>query len=198
MKLKIKKASFILSLLLVLSLTIIGCTTTPQRPNPPNNTAPRQGMQENMNTNMNQPGVENDAAVNDNRTRNNMMPNTPVPGTPAPIDRLTFDQINEFDLEVTLMNKDKIDMEYKKGSKSDETKIENRINGRSDKVVREEASSQIEDLIRQIPISSLADTTSIIDGTLSALRITREDVKEFSMDFQFENGEKVKIELNKK
>lgn len=184
MKLKTKKAPFILSVLLIFSLTITGCNTA-KRPTPQNNTSPQKR-------------VENDAVVNDNRTRNNIMPNQPIPTTPDSTVGFTLSQINEFDLDIKLTNNDKIDMKYKKGPSNKESKIETRINGKIEKTEHEEASRQIEDLLRKIPGASLSNTTKIIDGTLSALKIKRDDVTEFDMGFKFESGEKVQIEFNKK
>ncbi len=182
MKLKTKKAPFILSVLLIFSLTITGCNTT-KRPTPQNNTSPPKK-------------VENDAVVNDNRTRNNVMPNQPIPTTPDSTVGFTLSQIKEFDLDIELTNNDKIDMKYKKGPSNKESRIETRINGKIEKTEHEEASREIEKLLSQIPGASISNTNKIIDGTLSALKIKREDVVEFDMEFVFETGERVHIEFN--
>ncbi|QUH21201.1 YusW family protein [Alkaliphilus sp. B6464] len=191
---KTKKAPFILSVLLIFSLTITGCNTA-KRPTPENNTSP-QNVQNNTNTP--QQRVENDAVVNDNRTRDNVMPNRPIPTTPDSTVGFTLSQINEFNLDIELTNNDKIDMKYKKGPSNRESKVETRINGKVEKTEHEEASRQIEELISKIPGASISDTTKIIDEILSALKIKRDDLTEFDMMFKFESGEKVQIELNKK
>lgn len=199
---KKRKLPSILLILLIFSLIITACTSS-KRPNPQNNTQLRQGMEENMNTNPNvnnqttEGGVHN-SAPGTNNTRTNIMPNVPNPTTPGSTAGFTLDQINKFELEVNLTNKDKIDMKYKKGPSNAESKIENRINGKTEKSTHAEASREIEKLITKIPGASISDTNRIIEGTLSALKIKREDVVEFDMEFIFETGEKVHIELNKK
>lgn len=189
-----KKLPHILLIILVFLLTITGCTT-PRRPNPQNNTTPNQNVRDD--TNLTQPNVKNNTTVNDNTTKNNIMPGVPQPTTPNSTVGFTLDEINEFDLDIELTNKDKVDMKYKKDSSNGKSTIETRFNGKVEKTENAEASREIEKLLRQIPGASLSETNKIIDGTLSALNIKREDVTEFDMEFKFEGGEKVDIEFNK-
>jgi len=193
--LKIKKIPFIFLVLLIFSLTITGCNTA-QRPNLEDNYKRPEPMENNTNNDTTQPRIENDAEVNDKTTRDNIMPDQPQPATPTSEAKFSLNEINEFELEIELTNKDKVDMKYKKGPSNEESKVETVFDGKAEKSEHEEASREIEDLIRKIPGSSISDTNKIIDGTLSALKIKREDVLEFEMEFIFETGEKVQIELN--
>ncbi|MBU5675571.1 YusW family protein [Alkaliphilus sp. MSJ-5] len=190
---KIKKVPFLLLILLLFSLTTTGCNTA-QRPNISDPNKRPEPMQNNTNTT--QPKVDNDATVNDKRTKDNIMPDQPQPVTPTSEVGFTLNQLNEFELNVELANNDKLDMKYKKGPYNQETKVKTIFDGKTEKANHEEASRQIEKLLSQIPGASISNPNKIIDGTLSALKIKREDVVEFDMEFVFETGERVHIEFN--
>lgn len=181
-------------LLLIFSLMIIGCTAS-EKPIPQDNNKRPEPMENNTNTA--ESTLENDGTVNDNRTKNNIMPGQPEPVTPTAEAGFTLNQINEFDLNIELVHNGKIDMFYNKGPYNKENKVETRIEGKTDQTEHEEASRQVEELLRKIPGASISDTNKIIDGTLSALKIKREDVIDFDMEFVFETGERVHIEFNK-
>lgn len=193
---KVKKVSFIFIVLLLFSLVITSCNTA-QRPNVPDNNTGPEPIQNNTNTGTDEPRVENDGVVNDKRTKDNIMPNPQEPATPDPTVGFALDQINRFDLGIDLVNQDKIYMKYKKGPSNGDSKVETILDGKKQNAEHEEASRQIEELLRKIPGASISDVNRIVDGTLSALKIKREDVIEFDMEFIFESGEKVEIELNK-
>lgn len=131
--------------------------------------------------------------VSDN---NNIMPNEPKTTTPDPTADFTLNEIHAFDLDIELINNDKIDMEYKKGLNNKESKIETFLNGKKSTSQHESASREIEDLISKLPGASIANTNKIIDETLSLLKLKRQDVVDFEMEFLFESGEKVTIEFN--
>jgi len=194
-----KKVPYLFLVLLIFSLTITGCNAA-QRPNLPDNNKRPEPMQNNTNTNTDSdttlPRAQYDAEVNDKSTRDNAMPNRPEPATPDSTVGFTLNEINEFDLNIKLTNNDRMDMKYKKGLSNEESKVETVFDGKKDKTEHEEASRQIEELLRKIPGASISNTNTIIDGTLSALKIKREDIVEFDMEFVFETGERVHIELN--
>lgn len=191
---KTKKRSLSIIVLLIFSLVITACTAT-ERPAPQDQNKRPEPIENN--TNRNESMSDKDATVNDNRTRNNIMPDQPEPVTPTSESGFTLNQINEFDLNIELVNNGKIDMFYNKAPNNRENKVETRIDGKTDKVEHEKASRQVEELLRKIPGASISDTNRIIDGILSALKVKREDVIDFDMEFIFETGEKVHIEFNK-
>ncbi len=192
---KLKKIQFVFIILLLFLLSVTSCTT-PKRPNPENsNKSDQPDMYKNIN--MDQPRVDNSAEVDDKRTKDNIMPNVPRPTTPSTMEGFTLDRINKFNLDIKLTNDDKIDMKYIKGPSNATSKIETVIGGKKEITKHEEASREIEKLIKQIPGSSLSDVTKIIDGTLTALKIKRDNVVDFDMSFTFENGENVELEFNK-
>ncbi len=127
-----KKASYIFLVLLIFSLIITGCNGA-ERPVPQNDNQNQQNtpnVDNNANTNINnptdddQPRVENDAIVNDKRTKDNIMPDPPQPVTPTAEAGFTLDHVNEFDLNVVLTNNEKVDMKYIKGVSNKDSRIE--------------------------------------------------------------------------
>ncbi|MFW5648968.1 MAG: YusW family protein [Candidatus Alkaliphilus sp. MAG34] len=192
---KIKRIQFIFIILLLFSLLTTSCIA-PKRPDPKNISKSEQpDMYKNIN--MDQPRVDNSAEVDDKKTKDNIMPNVPKPTTPSTTTGFTLDQINKFSLDIKLTNDDKIDMRYVKGPSNEKSKIETVMEGKSEKTEHEEASREIEKLLKKIPGSSLSDVTRIIDGTLTALKIKRDNVVDFDMKFVFESGESVELEFNK-
>lgn len=198
---RIKKIPITFLLLLIFLLTATGCNTA-QRPNMPETNKRPETMENNTNPgtdtgiNTDQPRVQNDATVNDKATRDNIMPDQPDNATPTSEAGFALNQINKFELDIQLTSGDKVDMKYKKGPSNEESKVETVFDGKREKSEHEEASRQIEELLRKIPGASISKTNLIIDETLSALYIKREDVVEFDMEFVFESGERVHIELN--
>lgn len=205
----IKKMTHLLLALLVFPLIITACgaderpmpkSTNPSQQNAPNtnNSNINNDTDSNSPTDTRLPRVEQDAQVNDKSTRDNMMPSRPEPTTPTSDAGFTLDHINKFNLNVNLTNNNKVDMKYVKGiSKNNESRIETVFNGKTETVENQEANRQIETIISQIPGSSLADTSQIVEAVLSALETDRGDVIDFDMEFVFESGEKVHVELNK-
>ncbi|HZK57337.1 MAG TPA: YusW family protein [Clostridia bacterium] len=192
---RIKRVQLIFIVLLLISLFTTSCTA-PKRPNPKNiSKSDQPDMYKNIN--MDQPRVDNSAEVDDKRTKDNIMPNVPKPTTPNATTGFTLDQINKFSLDIRLTNDDKIDMKYIKGPSNEKSKIETVMEGKSEKTEHEKASREIEKLLKKIPGSSLSDVTGIIDGTLTALKIKRDNVMDFDMDFIFESGESVELKFNK-
>ncbi len=192
---RIKKIQFMFIVLLLFSLIITSCTA-PRRPVPKNNDRSSQ-TDIGKRTNMIQSEVDESAKVDDKKTKDNIMPDAPRPVTPKSTAGFTLDQINKFDLNIKLTNDDKIDMKYIKGPFNKGSKIENVINGKTEKTEHEEASREIEKLLKKIPGASLSDTTKIIDGILAEFKIKRDNVVDFNMGFIFENGENVRIGFNK-
>jgi hypothetical protein len=193
--LKIKKMQFVFMILLLFLLIFTSCTT-PKRLNPENsNKSEQPDMYKNIN--MDQPRVDNSAEVDDKRTKDNIMPNVPKPVTPSSTVGFTLDQINKFELDIKLTNDDKIDMKYVKGPSNKKSSVETIIEGKTTKIEHEEASREIEKLLKKIPGASLSDVTKIINGTLTALKIRRDNVVDFDMDFIFESGESVELKFNK-
>lgn len=190
-----KKLQFIFIALLLFSLIVTSCTTS-RRPSPEDNDNPNQtGIGESMNTP--QPRTKNSAIVDDKRTKDNIMPDVPRPVTPDSTVGFKLDRINEFNLKVKLTNDDKIDMKYIKGPSNKGSKIETKLDGKTTKTEHEEASREIEKLLKKIPGNSLSDVTRIIDGTLAVLKIKRDNVIDFDMEFIFESGENVELKFNK-
>ncbi len=191
---QVKKTYFIF-IILLFSLVVTSCSA-PRRPVPENNN--RLGQTDvNKDPNSTQPRVNESARVDDKKTKHNIMPNVPRPVTPGPTAGFTLDQINEFDLDIKLTNNDKVDMKYIKGPFNKDSKIETIMNGKTTKTEHEEASREIEKLLKKIPGASLSDTTRIIDGTLTELKIRRDNVIDFDMNFIFESGENVRLKFNK-
>ena len=191
-----KRMTSILLILIIFSLSITGCATS-QKPNNNNDTITPQEEQNNTSTDTNNSDVQNDATVNDKSTMDNAMPDQPKLATPNSDVGLTLNQLNEFELDIELINNDKVDMKYKKGPSNEESKIETVLDGKKSNAQHEEASRQIEIFLDKIPGESIANANKIIEGTLSALKIKREDVTDFDMEFILESGEKVHIEFNK-
>jgi predicted secreted protein len=104
------------------------------------------------------------------------------------------DGIREFEVKVESFGKEKVKLKYKNKGKV-EAEIEKETNNSKEKLKGEEAIEAIENLLEQASLTSEMSKEEVADQILSALNISKEDIKELEVKVKFSNGKELEIEI---
>ena len=97
-------------------------------------------------------------------------------------------QVKEFDLEIDFMDGSEWDFDY---DLDDDYEIKGREN-----LSGQEAKERIEELIAAIDVSMDSTIREIADNLFDHLSINLEDVKEFDLDIEYEDGSEIDVKVH--
>ncbi|PKR77588.1 hypothetical protein CEY16_06520 [Halalkalibacillus sediminis] len=164
-----------LSILFVTFLFLVACGTTEEpTDNNSEDTSGEENQQEESNGETSNESEEDTSSKDDEKSESNA-------GTA---------DVREFDLEVELSDDNEWDYDYRRDN-VEETKIE-RDNG--DSVSGQKATSEIEELLSKISITTDRPLVDMKDEVLSAINLSSGEAKEFELETQLNSGEIIEFD----
>ncbi len=103
--------------------------------------------------------------------------------------------IRQFELEVKLSDKGKVELDYKNKDGHAEAELKIASKNEQQKMEGQKAVNAIEKLLTNAGISENMDKKEIADKILSALNVDQNNVKELKLKIKFSSGKEVKVEI---
>lgn len=102
--------------------------------------------------------------------------------------------VKEFELSLEFLNDDKWEYEYRVVNGSIDAEIE--IDNGRDIEGTDEAVEEIENLLQNVVIDEARNQDEMIDDILGLLDVSRDELEEFELEIDYEDGTKIEFEQN--
>ncbi|MHA0855323.1 S-layer homology domain-containing protein [Paenibacillus sp. CMAA1364] len=104
--------------------------------------------------------------------------------------------IVEFELEVELSEKAKLELEYKNKQGKSEAKVEKEFKNDKEKLKGKDAVDYIEALLAKVKLTDKMNQKEALSAILAGLNIEKDDVVELELEVKFKSGKQLKVEID--